>query len=141
MTWKAAVDALALQIEALDHFDDANVSVGDWKTAAEGHNNAVVLEYVRFEAERITADPTSQITWLCRIHLLVEYREDDTAHKMLADRRDELVLNLLQNPTIAGAAFDVMVISGEADPDEIDIGEISFLKETIDVEIEEQVSA
>ncbi len=141
MTYEAVVDALALLIQSLDHFDDQSVDVGDWKVASEGHDNPVVIEYVRFVPERINADQTTMITWTCRIHLLARYEDDEEAHDLLRDRREEIILKILQNPTITNTAFDAMVTGGEADEDEVEIGGISFLKETIDIEIEEEVSA
>ncbi len=141
MTYEAVVDALALLIQTLDHFDDDSVDVGDWKVAAEGHDNPAVIEYVRFNAERVTAGQSTMITWMCRVHLLARYTDDESAQDLLRDRRDEIILKILQNPTITNTAFDAMVIGGEADEDEVEIGGISFLKETIDIEIEELVSA
>ena len=141
MTYQAVVDALALLIQTLDYFDDQSVDIGDWKVAAEGHDNPVVIEYVRFNAERINSDQTTMVTWVCRIHLLARYEDDEESHDLLRDRREEIILKILQNPTITDTAFDAMVIGGEADEDEVEIGGISFLKETIDIEIEEEISA
>lgn len=141
MTYEAAEAALAVLLRALANFEAEEVVIGDWNPVAHGHSNVAVLEYVRFEAERVSADLTTQIIWTCRINLLAEYEDDASAHNILRDRRDEIVLKILQNPTLSGTAFDAMVVGGEADDDDVDIGGISFLRETIDVEIEEMISA
>ena len=140
MTYELAEAALAVRLRSLDSFEDEEVMIGDWREVARGHDNLVVLEYARFETERLSAD-TTMITWVCQVNLLAEYKDDIEVHNLLRDRRDEIVLEILQNATLAGTAFDAMPISGEADLDEVEIGGVAFLRETIDVGITEHISA
>ena len=140
MTYELAEAALAVRLRTLSSFEDEEVMIGDWREVARGHDNLAVLEYAGFETERLRAD-TTMVTWVCKINLLAEYKDDVEVHNLLRDRRDEIVLEILQNATLAGTAFDAMPISGEADLDEVEIGGLAFLRETIDVGITEHISA
>lgn len=147
MSYENVEKALVLLIETLEHFDDANVEAGDWKIVAEGHDNSVVVEYIRFTSERLNADQTTLITWTARLNLLARYEDDIGVHNLFRDRREELILKILQTPTLpdegsVATAFDMMLVGGEADTDDdVEIGGIPFLRETIEVEIEEHINA
>lgn len=142
MTYEAVEASLATYIRALSAFADDQVSVGDFRISEYGHPHAVILEYNAFRAARDTYQARTLVTWTTRVHLLAKYTDDVNVHNALRDRRDELILQMLQNPTLGGTAFDAMPVRGEVDDDEeVVIGGTTFLHEHIDVEIEELVSA
>ena len=147
MTFATVQDGLANQIKALDHFDDRRVSLNDWDILSQGVENAAILEYQEFELERDSSDIDTLIRWMVRINLLVRYTEDSQANKDMRDRRDEIILRILQNPTLpndaaVATAFDSTPVSGGlADEEIVELGGVRFLKEFINVVIEERVNA
>ena len=140
MTYELAEAALATRLRTLSAFDEDQVEIGDWRIVARGNDNIAVLEYVSFITERLSSD-TTMIKWTCRINLLAEYKDDESSHNILRNRRDEIILDILQNPTLASAAFDAIPLRGESEEDDVEIGGVSFLKEFLNVEITEHVSA
>lgn len=142
MTYETVEAGLATQIRALDSFNDDQVSLGDWRIAGYGHAAVAVIVYNSFDAERDSADQDTLFRWVSRVHLLARYADDDTANNLLRDRRDEIIMKILQQPTLGGTAFDSMPVRGSvASPEVVEIGGIAFLQEYIDVEIEERVNA
>jgi len=141
MTYEAVEAGLATQIRALTNFDDDQVSLGDWRIAGYGHVQVAIIEYESFTAERDSSDVDTLFRWVARVNLLARYTDDATANNILRDRRDEIVMRILENPTLGATAFDSMPVRGAIVPEEVEIGGISFLQEYIDIEIEERVSA
>lgn len=141
MSYETVEAGLRTEIVALDNFKPEQVSLADWRILAHGIPHAVILEYLSFESERSSSDFSTKFRWVVRIHLLVRYSDDETANNNIRDRRDEIILRILQNPKLDGSALDSMPITGEAIPEEVEVGGISFLHEHIDVAIEEMVSA
>lgn len=141
MTYEAVEAGLATQIRALAAFDDDQVSLGDWLILGYGHSVVAILEYFNFDAERDSSDQDSLFTWVIRVHLLTRYTDDATANNVLRDRRDDIIMKILQNPTLGDTAFDSMPIRGGRMEEEYVIGNINFLHEFLDVQIEERVNA
>lgn len=141
MTYETVEAGLATQIRALDNFNDDQVSLGDWRILGHGHPAVAILEYFDFSAERASSDQDTLFTWVTRINLLAKYTDDATANDVLRDRRDEIVMRILQNPTLGETAFDSMPIRGGRMEEDREIGNVSFLHEFIDIEIEERANA
>lgn len=141
MTYEAVEAALATQLRAVANLDDDQVSLGDYRILGYGHTRCAILDYEAFEARRDSANQKTLFVWRIRVHLYARYTDDDTANNELRDRRDDIILRLLQNPTLAGAAFDSLPTRGNFEAEEIVIGSISFLHEFLEVEIQEFVSA
>lgn len=147
MTFEAVQNGLAVQIKALDHFDDRRVSLNDWDILSHGVPHAAILEYQSFESERDSSDIDTLFRWVVRINLLVRYTEDVKGSNDMRDRRDEILTRILQNPTLPDAdsvatALDSLPISGAlADDEVVEIGGVRFLHEFITVVIEERVNA
>lgn len=135
--------SLAEQIRALAAFADDQVSVGDYRILNYGHPYLVIVECNEaFRADRETADQETIVTWTARVNLYARYTDDATVNDILRDRRDEIILRLLQNPTLGAVTLDSLPArGGVARPDEVEVGGVVFQHEYIDVEIEELVDA
>lgn len=141
MTYETVEAGLATQIRALDTFNDDQVSLADWLVLARGHPVVAILEYLGFEAERDSSDQDSLFTWVTRVNLLTKYTDDATANNALRDRRNDIIMQVLQNPTLGSTAFDSMPIRGGRMDEDYEIGSVTFLHEFLDVRIEERVNA
>ena len=141
MSYETVEAGLQTEIVALANFTAEQVSLNDWRILSHGVTHAAILEYQSFEAERHSSDFSTLFRWVTRIHLLVRYSDDATANNNMRDRRDEIITCILENPKLGGSALDSLPIFGEAIPEEVEVGGVSFLHEHIDVTIEEVVSA
>jgi len=141
MSYETVETGLATQIKALSAFDDDQVSQGNFLILGYGHPHAAVIEYNGFRAVRDSSDVDTLFVWTARINLYARYTDDDGANNALRDRRDEIVTRILQNPTLGATALDSMPVRGEREDEEVRIGNVVFLHEWIDVEIEERVNA
>ncbi len=141
MSYETVEAGLQTEIVALTNFTAEQVSLNDWRILSHGVPHAVILEYLSFESERTSSDVSTLFRWVTRIHLFVRYTDDDTANNNIRDRRDEIITRILKNPKLGGSALDSLPIAGEAIPEEVEVGGISFLHEHIDVAIEEVVRA
>lgn len=141
MSYETVEAGLQTEIVALSSFTSEQVSLADWRILAHGVPHVAILEYQSFESERSSSDFSTLFRWVTRIHLLVRYSDDETANNNMRDRRDEIIMRILQNPKLGGSALDSLPIIGEAIPEEVEVGGVSFLHEHIDVAMEEVVSA
>ena len=143
MSYETVEAGLQTEIRATATLEDEQVSLGDWLILGYGHAQVAVLEYQSFTAERDSSDVDTMITWTVRINLLVKYTDDADGTNLLRDIRDEILTRLLKNPKLNNTAFDSMPIQGSiaGEDEEVVIGGVRFLKEWIDVEIEERVNA
>jgi hypothetical protein len=142
MTYEAVESALATQIRATSGFDDDQVSIGDFRILGYGHPQVAILTYSAFRASREEGsyDQDTLFVWTVRVYLYARYNDDDTAHNLLRDRRDEIIMRVLQQPTLGAVAFDSFPVRGSVTEELIEIGSISFLREYIDIDIEERVA-
>ena len=142
MTYETVEAGLATQIRALASFNDDQVSVGDFRALGYGHPYVAILEYNSFRALRDSSDVDTLFVWTVRVNLFARYTDDAGASNTLRDRRDDIVMKILQNATLGATAFDSMPVRGSvASPEEVRIGDVVFLHEYIDVDIEERVNA
>ena len=147
MTLESIQEGLEHQITELASFETNQVSINDWSILAGGVDQAVVLEYQGFEADRETYAPKTLFKWEIRVNLLVRYTDEEEGANAIRDRRDDIITRILQNPKLPNSggtdtALDSLPVSGQISDDErIVIGGVRFLKEWITVEIEELVAA
>lgn len=141
MTYEAVEAGLAKQIRTIEAFHDDQVSLADWRILGGGHPVVAILEYLQFDVERDSSDPDSLFQWVTRINLLARYTDDATANNMLRDRRGDIIMQILQNPTLGSTAFDSLPVRGGRIEEDFEIGNASFLHEFLDVKIEERVNA
>lgn len=142
MTYESCEAGLAVQLRATALLEDAQVTLGDWKVLNGGPPHAAIIEYEAFRLSRDTSEQTTMMVWTSRINVLARYTDDVAVHNALRDIRDQIILKVLQNPTLGSVCLDSLPVrGGKTEPDEVVIGNVTFLKEFIDVDIEEIINA
>lgn len=142
MSYETVEAGLQTQLRAITAFDDAQVSIADYLPLGHGHPHLAILTYLAFSAERISSDQGTIITYTTRIHLYVRYTTDVDSANAMRDRRDDIIMRVLNNPTLGDTAFDSIPRSGRvSEKERVEIGRVSYLYELIDIEIEELVAA
>lgn len=143
MTYELCEADLATQVKATSLNDD-QVSIADFRILGYGHPCCAILEYGGFTLARDddgSYDYRTMIHWVTRVHLFSRYSEDAEASNVMRDKRDEIVIKVLQVPQLGGAnVFDSLPLRGAVDDEAVEIGGVVFLHESIDVELQERVN-
>ena len=143
MSYEVIEAAVEGRIEALSNFGTDQVTIGDWRVLSGGHPWCVMLEYGGVEIEYESQGGGTTFNWVVRVHLYGRYTDDATVRNNMRDRRQEILDQLLKFPQLNGTAgvIDSIPRRGQWDDEqEVTIGGVKFLHETIEVEVEEQVA-
>ncbi len=142
MSYEVVELAVQTAIRASSSFEDEEVSVGDWKPLAAGLDKVCILEYGGFTSRVESMGGGYTTFWTVRANLYARYLDDiGLAHNVLRDARQVVINQIRGFPSLDGAAGVLFALprSGNwSDPQEVQIGNVSYLREHVNIEVEEQ---
>lgn len=144
MTYELVEAAVQTLIRATSEFEEDEVTLGDWKALSLGLDKVCILEYGGFRSRVESMGGGYTTFWTVRANLYGRYLDDvGIAHNILRDARQVIINQIRGFPSLNGTA-DVMFalpLSGNwSDPQEVQIGNVTYLREHVNIEVEEQVT-
>lgn len=142
MSYELIEAAVRTLLQATDEFADEEVTLGDWKPLAAGLNKVCILEYGGFRSNLESLGGGYTTFWTVRANLYGRYLDDvGIAHNTLRDHRQVIINKIRAFPSLNGTAGVLFALprSGNwSDPQEVQIGNVTYLREHVNIEVEEQ---
>ena len=144
MSYEVIEAAVQTVLRGASQFEDEQVALGDWKPLAVGLDKVCILEYGGFRSNVESMDGGYTTFWTVRANLYGRYVDDiDIAHNILRDARQVVIDRIRGFPSLNGTDDVLFAIprSGNwSDPQEVQIGNVTYLREHVNIEVEEQVT-
>lgn len=145
MGYREVESALAGRLNTITGFSTAvgtgNITQGDFRVLSRGHSSAIVLEYSGFDQERVDFDGDHRIGWRVNIDIFGKWKDELNAYNLMGSLRQSVIDKI---NTTAGLGtnimFDTLITSGDAAPEDIEVGGVRYAMEILRCVATEAVS-
>ncbi len=145
MTRRNCIDGIVTQIQATNGFEVGNKGTAvayDHRVLVGGIDRAAIVLADSFENVRFTIGAQTEMTYRLSVELFIRHNNNVIAARQDADLyMQNIVQQINNNPTLGGSAFDALVIEGRVEDENMQVGSIHYLMESLTVRVLEQLGA
>lgn len=144
MARQNVIAGLVGQIQATNGFEAGNKGTAvayDHRVLVQGVDRAAIVLADTFEHNRMVIGGKTEIAYALTVHLFVRHNNDVVAARGDADLyASNIVQRINDNPTLGGSAYDAIVSEGRVEDEDMKIGSVHFLVESLTVRAREHLT-
>lgn len=154
MSYASVSDALLILLRSIEGFSEQNVTAEDFSILNNGVSKAIITLYDGFDQTQAAFDGRIETTWHIQLHTFAQTIPDVPSAQLAQDAtRDAILAKLRRHPNLGNepdvsadatevdSVFDAFVKQGRPNPTPHTVGDISYMREIITMDVAEDILA
>ena len=134
---------LVEQLRLTSGFEQGNKGTAvayDHRVLVQGVDRAAIVLADTFANQRLVIGGLTEITYSLSVHLFVRHNNDVVAARGDADLyASNIIQRINNNPTLGGSAYTALLTEGRVEDEDLKIGGVHFLWESLTVTAKEHL--